>query len=177
MKHEIIFFLLIVAMVSCNNDDNRKSTGEQYGNDSTVRPLTIPADMPLSSVAVVDEGDTLHYMHLNEGSCEEEMDFMLPYALVMSMKYSHINAFLDVYYSLNPKFDLHDVDPTTLRLIQFCEFKLRQSETYQDYAKDIVDSFTRDSVAMNPYKGNGLFEYLMSAFDCLQDNQQNALSI
>lgn len=165
MKHAIIFLLLIVAMVSCNNDDNSKCTGEQSGKDSTERPLTIPADMPLSSAAVVDEGDTLHYMHLNEGSCEEEMDFMLPYALVMSMKYNYTSAYNDVYYSLNPKFDLHEVDSTTLRLIQFCEFKLRQSETYQDCANDIVDSFTRDSITMNPYKGDGLFEYLMSAFD------------
>lgn len=162
MKSKVIFLTLLIALISCDNSSSNDKTSRVNGIDNIERPITIPCDLQKSSVGIIENGDTMCYQDLQEGWVEEEMDFMLPYALVMSMKYNYSSAYIDVYYSLNPKSELLNIDPTTLKLIQFCEYKLRHSDNCQECAQRIVDDFTRDSIVMNQYKGKGLFEYLMS---------------
>lgn len=161
MKGYFLSLLLVVALASCKSDRSRGcASGEDIKSTKDV-PITTPCDLPVSSVGVVENGDTLCYRDLLAGWCEEEEDFLLPYALLMSMKYNRVGAYSDAYYSLKTKPNMQDIDPTTIKLIQYCEYKLRQSEKYQDCAQWIVESFARDSVDMSQYEGNGLFEYLM----------------
>ncbi len=162
MKGYILSLLFVVALVSCESDKGGRPATEADGENLKEVPLTTPCDLPVSSVGVVEHGDTLCYNDLLEGWCEEEEDFLLPYALVMAMKYNRESAYSDAYYSLKTKPNMRNIDPTTLKLIQYCEYKLRQSEKCRDCSQWITASFARDSVAMSPYDGNGLFEYLMA---------------